>query len=106
MGISEEKYQYNHSPVGKAQNYIRRFHNIVALREAFNLTEDFKKVDAMKVEMEKVVSELTEDFEIVEKKFEEDRIKYEAQVNDKLVATMTEIAEILKQFENNYNGNK
>jgi len=99
---NSERYQYEHSPIGKVQAYIRRFNNIADLRKAFDESDDFKKVDGMKVEMEKYVSDETEKFEVIEAKFREDKIRYEATVNDKLVSTLTEIANILKEFEKNY----
>lgn len=102
MGKSLEKYVYERSPIGKIQAYIRRFHNIKELSDAFNLSEDFTKANNLRVEMEKMLMKETDDFSAVELKFLEEKKAHEAKVNDILYTMLSETADILKKFEENY----
>ena len=102
----ELRYEYDHSPIGKIQAYISRFHNIEKMRAAFEKTDDFAKCETLKNEMETSVSKLTDDFSEVEKEFIAKRNEYNQAINGKLFDTLSEIADKMKQFEKNYAGNK
>ena len=102
---NSERYQYEHSPSGKLQAYIRRFHNITELSNAFEQSEDFPKADKLRVDMEADILKQTEMFSEVEKIFVEQRRAYEAQVKAMLLKMLSETVDILKNFEQNY-GNK
>lgn len=102
----ELRYEHDHSQVGKIEAYIRRFHNIKELREAFEKTEGYKTVNTIRDDMEKKVMEESTAFEEVEKKFLEERKAYELRVNDMLFSMLFETEKILKEFEKNYAGNK
>jgi 2-phosphoglycerate kinase len=96
------RYEYEHTHAGKLQAYIRRFHNIKELKDAFEQSEHKQTVTVIQNDLEESIKKLTEDFSGIEKTFREEKAKYETAVNDKLVSMLEQVADILKEFEKNY----
>lgn len=102
---SPSKTLYNQSDLGRLQAYIRRFHNITELKDAFDKSQDFFAVSALQKVMSDEIERETDLFTEIEKKFIEDKKAYEKKLDTILVEKLTKIADVMKEFEKNY-GNK
>ena len=92
------KKLYKLSEQGKLEQYIKRFHNIKELREAFEKSPNASLVEQIQKEAHEYHTKHTDDFIAVEERFKKDQ-------SERLNSDLNRIANILREFEQSFNSN-
>lgn len=94
---------YQHSDMGKLEAFIRRFYNIKELNDALHKSPEKIKINKIRTDAEEWHIKHTDAFIEVENEFRMKQKEFMDRQNAKLNEQMNAEADILRQFEKDFN---